>query len=50
MFSKWHRFLGVATTDILPYETDTSVFKERDRNRTLREIRDAKYLNSLSPS
>lgn len=31
-------------------ERDTSIFKERDRSRTLREIRDARYLNSLLPS
>lgn len=46
---KWHRFLGVATIVILPYEIDTNL-KERERNMTLREIRDGRYLNSLLPS
>lgn len=28
----------------------TNVFKEKDGNRTLREIRDARYMNSFLPS
>lgn len=44
---QWHRFLGVVTTVIFPYGMNINILQERDRNMTLKEVSDARCLNSL---